>query len=77
MNTKLMDSRSGFLFAKPSILEGIGRNIDLFGILNSYNYSQNGHQADLKAMRNDIAGLKKDFYDAYGIVIDGIKNKEK
>jgi hypothetical protein len=68
---------SDFLFARPSLLEGIGRNIDLFGILNSYNYSQNGREADLKAMQNDVEALRKDFYIAYGIVENGLKNKER
>ncbi|MDR2471248.1 MAG: hypothetical protein LBD09_03950 [Treponema sp.] len=60
-----------FLFARPSILEGVGRNIDLFGILNVYNSSLNGHEADIKARRNDIETLKKDFYAAYGVVVHG------
>ena len=68
---------SDFLFARPSILEGIGRNIDLFGILNDYNRSQNGREADIKAMRNDIAMLKKDFEVAYKVAIDGNERKEK
>jgi hypothetical protein len=65
-----------FLFARPSVLEGIARNIDLFGVLNVYNHSQNGREADLKAKQNDIAALKNDFYTAYGIVKDGLTNKE-
>jgi hypothetical protein len=68
---------SDFLFARPSIWEGIGRNIDLFGVLNSYNHSQNGHEADLKAMRNDVAALRKDFYNAYGVVVNGIENEKR
>ena len=60
-----------FLFARPSVLEGIGRNIDLFGVLNKYNTSQNGAEADLKARRNDIEALRKDFKTAYGIVANG------
>jgi hypothetical protein len=60
-----------FLFARPSVLEGIGRNIDLFGVLNIYNSSPNGHEADMKARRNDIETLKKDFYAAYGMVVHG------
>ena len=60
-----------FLFARPSILEGIGRNIDLFGILNYYNSSQNSYKADVKARNNDIETLRKDFYSAYGIVLNG------
>jgi hypothetical protein len=62
---------SDFLFARPSLLEGIGRNIDLFGVLNSYNGSKSGQEADLKAMQNDIAILKHDFFKAYESVING------
>jgi hypothetical protein len=67
---------SDFLFARPSILEAIGRNIDLFGILNTYNDSKNAQEADLQAMRNDIEALRKDFYAAYGIVINGDQIKK-
>ena len=60
-----------FLYARPSVLEGMGRNIDLFGVLNTYNTSKDGNEADQKARRNDIERLKKDFQTAYGIVING------
>jgi hypothetical protein len=40
---------SDYLFARPSILEGIGRNVDLFGLMNNYNFSENGYEADRKA----------------------------
>jgi hypothetical protein len=60
-----------FLFARPSIIEGIGRNVDLFGVLNKYNTSHNGAEADLKARKNDIEILREDFNTAYGIVING------
>jgi hypothetical protein len=62
---------SDFLFARPSLLEGIGRNIDLFGVLNSYNDSYSGRAADLKARRNDLAVLKRDFIAAYESVFNG------
>ena len=62
-----------FLFARPSVLEGIGRNIDLFGVLNKYNTSASSHEADLKARRNDIVTLKNDFNIVYGKTIDGNK----
>ena len=60
-----------FLFARPSVIEGIGRNIDLFGILNAYNTSVSGNEADKKARQNDIETLKNDFEDAYGMAING------
>ena len=52
---------SDILFARPSFLEGIARNLDLFGILNNYNYSRDTAEADLKAMRSDLEALKHDF----------------
>jgi hypothetical protein len=52
---------SDFLFARPSILEGIGRNIDLFGVMNSYNSSEDGAEADARAFAADAAALKSDF----------------
>jgi len=62
-----------FLYARPSVLEGIGRNIDLFGVLNKYNTSKNGAEADSKARRNDIKTLKEDFNVVYGKVVNGNK----
>ena len=64
-------SMTDFLYARPSVLEGIGRNIDLFGILNYYNTSRDNQEADMKARSNDIAALRKDFYTAYGIILNG------
>jgi len=68
---------SDFLFARPSVLEGIGRNVDFFGVLNHYNKSQTAREADLKAMKNDLETLKQDFEIAYGKVIDGNQGKER
>ena len=64
-----------FLFARPSVLEGIGRNIDLFGVLGVYNTSANGNEADMKARRNDVETLRGDFKLAYETVIKTDGNK--
>jgi hypothetical protein len=53
---------SDTLFARPSILEGIGRNIDLFGVLNTYNTSENENEADTRAFVADAIALGNDFY---------------
>jgi len=53
-----------FLYARPSVLEGIGRNIDLFGVLNYYNISQNGEEADNTAIVNDLLAVYTDLYNA-------------
>ncbi|MCL2758801.1 MAG: hypothetical protein FWD22_01145 [Treponema sp.] len=60
-----------FLYARPSVVEGIARNVDLFGVLNTYNASQNGNEADQKARLNDVKTLKNDFQAAYKLVING------
>jgi hypothetical protein len=54
-----------FLYARPSVLEGIGRNIDFFGSLNAYNYSPDGEMADKIAIASDFFEVYKDFYTAY------------
>ena len=53
-----------FLYARPSIIEGIGRNMDFFGSMNSYNYSKNGDEADKIALANDLLAVYLDFYNA-------------
>jgi hypothetical protein len=54
-----------FLFARPSIVEGIGRNLDFFGSMNNYNYSANGEMADKVAMLSDMLAIYTDLYKAY------------
>ncbi|MDI9454398.1 MAG: hypothetical protein QM442_00920 [Spirochaetota bacterium] len=66
-----------FLFATPSFLEGVGRNIDLFGSLNRYNTSISGKEADLKARANDVAVLRRDMEIASAEVLDGYGSQEK
>jgi len=60
---------SDYLFARPSVVEGIGRTIDLFGIMNEYNYSRNGAEADRTALANDIAVLHSDLLESYQEVL--------
>jgi hypothetical protein len=52
---------SDFLFARPSIFEGIGRNIDLFGVMNFYNSSEGEAEAYARAFAADATALKSDF----------------
>ena len=65
-----------FLFARPSLLEGIGRNIDLFGIMNSYNNSRSGQEADKKAFYNDWLSVYKDLNKAYNQTLCQIEAKK-
>ncbi|MDR1231156.1 MAG: hypothetical protein LBK61_07125 [Spirochaetaceae bacterium] len=52
---------SDFLFARPSIVEGIGRNVDLFGVMNTYNYPEDEAEVDAWAFVADVAALRNDF----------------
>ena len=65
-----------FLYARPSILEGIGRNIDFFGSLNSYNYSENGEDADKIAIASDLLAIYKDFHEAFDKTICQIETRK-
>jgi len=58
-----------FLFARPSVLEGIGRNVDLFEILNDYNSSQSGEEADKIAFDSDWSAVYSDMHTAYNNTI--------
>jgi hypothetical protein len=62
-----------FLFARPSIMEGIGRNIDLFGLMNTYNFSENAEEADIRAFEADIEALRNDF----DTVLSNLNAKQK
>ena len=59
-----------YLFATPSIIAGIASCIDMFGVYNSYNDSENEIIADKKAMLSDVLTLKKDFIMSYNKVIN-------
>ena len=58
-----------FLFARPSASEGIGRNIDFYGSLNTYNYSQNEEMADKVAIASDFYAIYNDFFKAFNKTI--------
>lgn len=60
-----------FLYAEPSFLEGVGRNMDLFGVMNEYNKSETPEEADSRARDNDISALRKDMGVACEEVLDG------
>ena len=64
-----------FLYARPSIIEGIGRNMDFFGSMNSYNSSNNGDEADKIALANDFLAVYMDLYRAYLNTICQIEKK--
>jgi hypothetical protein len=49
-----------YLFATPSLWEGIARNIDFFGTLQEYSFSENPIESDLQSLQNDVECLLKD-----------------
>lgn len=65
-----------FLFARPSVIEGIGRNIDFFGVLNYYNFSPSGAEADKKAFYSDWLMVYNDLFKAYQDTICQIESKK-
>ena len=60
---------SDFLFARPSILEGVGRNLDLFGTMQVYNSSDTPAEADARAFMADLDALSKDAQTAYATLV--------
>jgi hypothetical protein len=54
------DIQSDYLFARPSLIEGIGRMVDLSNSLNTYNYSRNDAEADARAIHSDWKALGHD-----------------
>ena len=57
-----------FLFARPSIVDGVMSLVDLFGITPEFNSSKTPEEADRRAKQADIKALKKDFEIAYNNV---------
>jgi hypothetical protein len=69
-------SMTDFLFARPSILEGIGRNMDLFGVLNTYNFSRSVAEADRKALYSDWQAVYNDLFKAYQDTVCQIESRK-
>lgn len=53
-----MDSRSRFLFARPSFLEGAARLVDFGNVLNTYNAMPTPAEADGAALAFDFAVVR-------------------
>jgi len=52
-----MNDFSGFLYAQPSLLEGVARVVDFGGTLNDYNRCPAGVDPDAFALRADWAAV--------------------
>jgi hypothetical protein len=59
-----MNSLTGFLFAEPSLVEGIARIIDMGGTLQEYNSSLSPGQADALALASDWCVVGADLKQA-------------
>ncbi len=70
-----MISRSDFLFASPSFLEGVARILDFGNTLNEYNYSESEQKADDIATRLDWAMVGSDLQNAMNSTQKEISNQ--
>lgn len=50
----------GKLFAEPSFIEGMARNLDIGNTLRAYNESPTEHEADIDALKNDWRAVGDD-----------------
>ncbi len=55
-----MNEHFGLLYATPSFLEGVARAIDIGDTLTDYNGSEDGAQADARALRSDWKAVGDD-----------------
>jgi hypothetical protein len=53
-----------FLYARPSAIEGVGRILDFFGTMQTYNQSRSPEEADAHALRNDFRTIGQDIATA-------------
>ena len=57
--------RSTFLFANPSVIEGLARIVDLGATFDAYNDSATPVAADLRALAQDWYAVGRDVQDVY------------
>jgi len=55
---------SDLLFARPSLISGIARTFDLFGVFDFYNISPSGDIADARALYSDWSAVGDDLRKA-------------
>jgi hypothetical protein len=61
MTTDLADElQSDYLFARPSLMEGIGRLVDFSGSLETYNTEPTPAQSDARAIGRDWQAIGHD-----------------
>lgn len=49
-----------FLFVRPSFVSGLARTLDFWGVLNAYNWSRTGEEADARATWLDWVQVSHD-----------------
>lgn len=54
------DRYTDFLFATPSLLSGVARLFDFWGLFTSYNISKNRRAADAEALYSDWRAVGSD-----------------
>jgi hypothetical protein len=64
-------SKTDFLFAQPSFLNGIARALDIGGTFDAYNRSADEASADLRAISSDWKVIGQDMKRA----IDSVKDE--
>lgn len=62
-----------FLFPRPSFMEGMARLVDAPGLLNRYNRSETGEQADALALQMDFFAVAEDF----NFVVEEYRREQK
>ena len=63
-------SYSGFLYARPTAAEGVGRILDVGGTLTEFNTSLSDQQADRIALRLDWKAVGADLATLFLQVLD-------
>lgn len=72
---RAMNDKTGFLYARPSFLEGIARIMDMSGTLNEYNRSESPEEADTRALRSDWYAVGDDLRTSITAVGAEIKHE--
>lgn len=58
----MSNSKTFYLFARPSFVEGMARLFDFSGSLQTYNGHESGEQADYEAIKQDWQVIGDDIY---------------
>ena len=61
---KHKDLKTGFLFATPSVIAGVARLLDLWGVFDRYNTADSEEEADAFALYSDWRIVGQDLRDA-------------